>query len=110
MKIKNVSLEWYVLRHDFNHDKIIDYNVLWDSLPEEISKEIKKKKINNKEELKNYLDRVFMSQYWCRTEYEILVSGLFSKENEEKIDVYRQIKCNLDIRTEYIISKMKIEF
>lgn len=89
MKIKNVNLKWYVLNHDFSLDKIIDYNILWDSLPEEISKEIKKKKINSKEELKSYLDRKFMYQYWSRAECEILVSGLHTRVEPEKIDIYR---------------------
>ena len=110
MKIKNVNLKWYVLRHDFNADRIINYNCLWNDLPEEISTEIKKKNINNKEELKEYLKHKFMYYYWSKAEYEILVSGLHSKEdNIEKIDIWRQIEPNLDRITEYIIQEMKID-
>ena len=28
MKVKNVNLEWYVLRWDFNTKKVINYNIL----------------------------------------------------------------------------------
>lgn len=110
MKIKNVDLKWYVLNHDFNRDKIIDYNVLWQSLPEELAKEIRKGIITDRESLKERLQRKFMSQYWSRAEYETMVSGLHTRVEPEKIDVWRQIAPNLDRITDYIIEEMKLEF
>lgn len=112
MKIKNVKLEWNVLYHDFNKDIIRPYNVLWKGLPEAIAKQIRCKKINNRKDLEAYLKTQFMSSYWCRAEYEILVSGLFVRSHTEatKIDIWYQIEMNFNLIVDYIIYKMKLEY
>lgn len=111
MKRKNIKLEWYVLRHTFNADKIIYYNVLGEWIVEEIYKEIKKKNITNYTELKEFIRKEFMYYYWCKAEHEIMVGGLFTEEaNLTKIDIYSQLEPNLDRITEYIINAMEIKF
>mgnify|MGYP000481387179 CR=1 FL=1 len=104
MKIKNKKLVWNVLLHDFNSDKIITYNVFSDEFKENLYKEYRKKKINNKLELKEYIKSKMMYHYWSRSEYEIAVGGLHSKypENFEKIDAYHQLEMNLDHIVDYI--------
>ena len=104
MKIKNKKLVWNVLLHDFNSDKIITYNVFDDEFKENLYKEYRKKKINNKLELKEYIKSKMMYRYWSRSEYEIAVGGIHSKhpENFEKIDAYYQLEMNLDHIVDYI--------
>lgn len=104
MKIKNKKLVWNVLLHDFNSDKIITYNVFGDEFKENLYKEYRKKKINNKLELKEYIKSKMMYRYWSRCEYEIAVGGIHSKhpENFEKIDAYYQLEMNLDHIVDYI--------
>ena len=104
MRIKNKKLVWNVLLHDFNSDKIITYNVFGDEFKENLYKEYRKKKINNKLELKEYIKSKMMYRYWSRSEYEIAVGGLYSKhpENFEKIDAYYQLEMNLDHIVDYI--------
>ena len=104
MRIKNKKLVWNVLLHDFNSDKIITYNVFSDEFKENLYKEYRKKKINNKLELKEYIKSKMMYRYWSRSEYEIAVGGLYSKhpENFEKIDAYYQLEMNLDHIVDYI--------
>ena len=104
MRIKNKKLVWNVLLHDFNSDKIITYNVFGDEFKENLYKEYRKKKINNKLELKEYIKSKMMYRYWSRCEYEIAVGGIHSKhpENFEKIDVYYQLEMNLDHIVDYI--------
>ena len=47
MKVKNVNLEWYVLRWDFNTKKVVNYNILqWRK--EDIANEVRRKSIHNK--------------------------------------------------------------
>ena len=54
MKVKNVNLEWYVLRWDFNTKKVINYNILqWRK--EDIANEVRRKSIHNKNILRVYL-------------------------------------------------------
>ena len=104
MRIKNKKLVWNVLLHDFNSDKIITYNVFGDEFKENLYKEYRKKKINNKIELKEYIKSKMMYRYWSRCEYEIAVGGIHSKhpENFEKIDAYYQLEMNLDHIVDYI--------
>lgn len=102
------KLEWNVFINDFNSDRIINYNVLDDSyIINSLKKELKSKKIVNKEELKEFLRGKLMAKYWSRTEYEILVSGLF-KDKSYKIDAWKQIEINFDRLIEYIINELNL--
>lgn len=109
MKVKNANLEWYVLRHDFNKDEIVNYNVMT-GIADEIAKRVKAKKIYNKETLKDFLERTFLHDYWCRAEHEIMVSGLHRTDVMEKIDIWRQLEMNLDQIVEYVNLKCDLKF
>lgn len=108
--IKNANLEWNVLYKDFNSKKIKNYNILGGSFSEDLAKNIKKYKIENKEQLKEYLKRDFMYHYWSKYEYEIAVGGLNASfpDEFEKIDIWRQIEMNFDRIIDYIIDKMRL--
>ena len=51
-----------------------------------------------KEEIKKSL----MYHFWCKAEYEVMISDL-SEKASEKIDVYYQLLPNLDKLCDYII-------
>lgn len=108
---KKVNLEYYVLNEDFNTHKIEPYNILGGTwISEYVYKN--KKKFKSHDELKELLRIEFMSKFWSRAEYEILIGGLFVKypDEFEKIDIWEQIKPNLDLITSYIEDKMEIEY
>lgn len=106
MKVKNVNLEWYVLRWDFNSKKVINYNILqWRK--EDIANEVRRKSIYNKSILREYLKTTFMYDYWSKTECEFYISDLHG-DDYEKIDIWRQIEPNLDLIVEYVNSKMEL--
>lgn len=93
------KLEWNVLIEDFNTHKINPYNILGTHFMENFKKE----KIESLEDLKEFIDQWARYHYWSRTEYEIMVGGLFAKIDEfKKIDVYYQISMNLDRIVEYV--------
>lgn len=110
MKIKNIKLEWNVLCRDFGSSQIKTYNVLGGLFPEKLAKDIKKHKIENRDQLKDFLKTEFMHRYWSRSEYEIVIGGLFSKypDEFEKIDIWRQIEMNFDNLIDYIIREMQL--
>ena len=111
MKIKTVNLDWRVLNYDWNQHKVIDANVFYSDTPERIAKEIRSGRIKSKEDLHFWLNREFQYHYWSRAEYEIMVGDLGAKlEDLEKIDVYRQLKMNMDRIVDYVIQKMEIKF
>ena len=106
MKVKNVNLEWYVLRWDVNAKKVVNYNILqWRK--EDIANEVRKKSIYNKSILREYLKTVFMYDYWSKTECEFFISDLHG-DDYEKVDIWRQIEPNLDLIVEYVNSKMEL--
>ena len=108
MKVKNVNLEWYVLRWDNNTKQVINYNILqWRK--EDIDNEVRLKHIYNKSILREYLKTTFMHDYWSRSECEMLIGGLFGDECE-KIDIWRQIEPNLNNIVDYINTKMNLNF
>lgn len=93
------KLEWNVLIEDFNTHKIRLYNIFGTYFIEDLKKE----KIESLEDLKEFIDQWARYHYWSRTEYEIMVGGLFNEIDEfEKIDVYYQISMNLDRIAEYV--------
>lgn len=97
-------MEWYVLLHDFNKDKVISYNIFNNS---KLDKELKELKENfiSKENFVSELDRILRWCFWSKSEYEIVVGDLFEKDLDkyEKIDVYQQLKPNLNTLADYII-------
>ena len=99
-KERFMTLEWKAFIYDFNKKSIKSFNIFRTDLFEDI----KKAKCRSFAELKKVIDKWAQYHYWSRTEYEIAIGGLFSKypEEFEKVDVYRQIKMNLDRITEYV--------
>lgn len=97
-------MEWYVLLHDFNKDKIIFYNIFNNSKLDKELKELKENYIS-KENFVSELDRILRWCFWSKSEYEIVVGDLFEKDLDkyEKIDVYQQLKPNLNTLADYII-------
>ena len=100
------KMKWNVLYYDFNKGLIREYNVLREGLIENINKENPITMLS----LKKIIDRWAKYTYWSKSEYEIVVGNLFDNnmENFEKIDIYRQIKMNLDRITEYVNNKLQI--
>ena len=94
-----MKLEWNVFFHDFNSNKIVSYNIFYKGW----EKEALKDKPQTLEELKEKIINWAKYHYWCKSEFEIAIGGLFSKypEDFEKIDIYRQIEMNIDRRVEY---------
>lgn len=108
MKTKNVKLEWYVLKWDFNQKKVVNYNILeW--ILEDLAREVRSKRVYNKSILREYLKTQFMYYYWSKTECEFYVSDLHG-DDYEKIDIWRQIEPNLNRIVEYVNTQCDLKF
>ena len=108
MKTKNVKLEWYVLKWDFNQKKVVNYNILeW--ILEDLAREVRSKRVYNKSILREYLKTQFMYYYWSKTECEFYVSDLHG-DDYEKIDIWRQIEPNLNQIVEYVNTQCDLKF
>lgn len=99
------TIEWYVYYHDFNHDKLIKWNIFnnW-VFKEAVEKLIKDKNITKKE-FSEQIKGQLMYRFWSKCEYEIVISSLhFSSKHgvEEKIDIYDQVMLNFDKFVNYL--------
>lgn len=115
MKIKNVKLEWYAFRYDWNEHKLVFINVL-KGMEEEIANKIRKgekdnwKPVTNYSSFKDWLKLEFMYHYWSKSEHEVMIYDLFDLSDEagEKHDIWWQLEPNLDRICEYIIREMEL--
>jgi hypothetical protein len=104
-QLNKMGMQWYVLNYDFNGKKIELFNI-FDSANflYGITQALKKDNYKDfKEEINNWL----MYSFWSKAEYEIVCGDLFVEQPEhlEKIDIYYQVKENVDILAKYILSK-----
>jgi hypothetical protein len=115
-RIDKMGLKWYVLNRDFNENKIELFNIFQsNNFLYGIVKALEK---TNYEDFRNEINSWLMYSFWYKSEYEIVCGGLFFKtvDDLEKIDIYYQVKQNVDILARYIIteynkhSKKKLEF
>ena len=112
---KSAKLEWYAFNHDSNTDNFYQLNVLGEEFSKEIVKRIKQKssygKIQDYASLREQVRIMLMSKFWSRAEYEYLVTGLFTKDEDKvfKKDVWYQLEPNLDRICEYIIRELDLD-
>lgn len=97
-------MKWYVLNYDFNGKKIELFNIFGSCrFSEGVEKLLKK--YTTFEDFVKELDSLAMYCFWCKREYEIMCCDLFVNEPDklEKIDVYFQLKNNIEVLAKYII-------
>lgn len=78
-------LSWNVLLEDINKKEIVTYNIFKGGHYEKIAKEIKTT-VKTKEEFAEGFRIKLMSQFWCRSEYEIVVTSWPPYINKEELD------------------------
>lgn len=91
--------EYNVYYHEINGDRIKTFNVLREGWV--IDKLIKESPKNmSREEFDKELSAECMNMFWCRAEYEVIISAWVGGDAEEKIDVYHQLKTNWNVFSE----------
>lgn len=108
-KIKD--LRWYAFEYDWNKKGVVRTNVLNTTLVEYAIKILQKNKITKVEDFKEVLKGELMYYYWCKSEHEVMVSGLFPSnlDNAVKIDIWYQLEPNLDRIVEYVIRELDLK-
>lgn len=100
------KLEWYVLIHNFNEGRIDYYNIFSNAKMMDEKFGIPKllKSYTTYNNFKEELGKLFRYAYHSKVEYELLVSGV-PKGEQYKLDIWYQIKPNLDLIAKYIIEE-----
>lgn len=114
------ELEWYCVEWGFNEKRPRLINVMRAINIDDLKKKLKYKgkkptkynSIKNYEELREYLKSQFMCRFWCRCEYEMIVTSWPPRNDIDgtKIDVFDQIAPNIDRITEYVVQVLKLDF
>lgn len=99
-------LEWYVYVGDFNGRRIETHNVFDHIRFMEDCKKNARKNYADKDAFLETLRRDLMYYYWSKCEWEIILQSWPPSDrfNDEKIDVYDQIRLNWGIFSEYVWS------
>lgn len=121
--MRELKLEFYVLNHDFNKDKIYNYNIfnncwVYDHAIREAKRYLRnpaKYKPRKDKDLVGYeafvkeLDSIVMYEEWGRCEYEIAVGSLFTEDANklEKWDCYQQFHPNRYIVADYVLKQVR---
>lgn len=95
------SLEWNVWRYNYNTNKIEPFNVFRHYSFNKAVTNIFSKRLH-KNEFEEAIDKEAMYYFWCKAEYEVMVSELFDKKTRAKIDIYSQLKLNWDKFIDYL--------
>lgn len=98
-------MEWYVLNYDFNAEKIGCFNIFNSSKFCDGIAEMRKTEWLSIDAFFERLDRVLSYCFQGKREYEISVGDAFETDCEKlrKIDVYSQVKPNIERLARYIL-------
>lgn len=96
-------MKWNVFYYDINKRQITTLDVFnhckfYNDVQENL------KKIKDKEEFAKKLKSDLMYYFWCKSEYEVIISSWCGGMNTEciKVDIYTQIMNNWDIFVDYV--------
>lgn len=82
---------------DFNHDALESYDVV-PRFVESIKQYTKPKNLpKTKEALNEILESNVRYSFWSKCEYEMIIHGWPEQNNDQKVDVYQQLKLNWPI-------------
>ena len=101
-------MEWYVFYHDINKSEMRKFNIFNHvSFNNDVQKNLKK--IKDKDEFAEKLKRDLMYYFWCKSEYEIIISPWCGGRDTKdvKIDIHDQVMLNWDIFLEYVWNSKK---
>ena len=97
-------LEWNVYFGNFNRQCIETVNILGHSGTVKEIAEAYKKSGDNRAVFEDEVRRVLHYYYWCKCEWEIILSGWPPSDRfkDAKVDVYSQIELNWDRFMDYL--------
>lgn len=118
-KLKNPP-KFFAFYHHYSDDHLSPYNVLSESLLEDMLKAVGKKYydldknkydyLDTREKFINKLKHEFMYRYWGKCEWEFIVSNWVCTDFEQKVDVWAQLEPNVEVIADLIINSYQIDF
>lgn len=99
-------MKWSVFRYDVNKDEIVNFNIFNSVRFSEGVAKMRKQIWESPAAFIEQLNNELMYAFWCKSEYEIMVGGLFETDCNKltKIDIYDQVKPNVEQLARYILN------
>lgn len=106
------ELAWNVYRYNINTDTMETFNIFkHGSFYNMLVKAKKKYKKDTTLDFKEEVRKSLMYYFWCKSEYEILLSPWVGGDREKdtiKIDIYNQVMLNFDKFYAYLLENIKL--
>lgn len=97
-----------VIAEDFNKKEFVSYDVI-PYLVEAYKKTNPRNRPKTFEEFKKFVEVESRFQWWSRCEYEIVLKSWPNENHSKKIDIFDQIKMNIDLISELIMEELTNE-
>ena len=96
-------MKWNVFYHNVNTQKIETFNIFKHYTFNEYVKQ-HLKECQTKEEFAEKLKSELHYYFWCKAEYEVIISPWCGGRNTEdiKVDIYTQVINNFDVFVDYV--------
>ncbi len=108
-KREDSVMEWNVFYHDVNARKIRAFNIFNHY---RFSNNVEKalKKYDSKDEFAKELESELMYNFWCKAEYEIVISPWCGGKDtaDIKVDIYTQVMNNWNVFLDYVWSHKRV--
>lgn len=101
-------MEWNVYVHNFNYNKIEEYNIFeHGSFMEYLKKACEE--CESKDMLAEKIKSELIYYFWSKSEWEIVISPWCGRKEpcDIKVDVFDQVMMNFDIFVDYIWKNRK---
>lgn len=111
MRIAKANLEFKALNYNWNKHSLEFFNVLGGDFKNKLVKKIKNGTITDRATLKDEVVHYLKYNYWGRREYELSIGDLgCSMDDLEKMDVWSQLKPNLEHIIDHIIKELDLNY
>jgi hypothetical protein len=98
-------IPFYTYIYNFNAEKFEPYDIM-PYLHNEY--ENSSDKPTNFQDCQKFINSTIMYRYWSRCEYEIILQSWPNYKTEKKIDIYDQVKMNIDVVTKIFMENENI--
>lgn len=100
------KMQWYVIIWDVNKNDIEYFNIFRSYYFSKGIEDLLKTKGLNRKKFTERVRSEATYAFWAKAEYEVLISDLFRNDGKVvKIDVFDQLRLNLNNLVDYIIKK-----
>jgi len=103
------KMKWNVFRYNINKKEIEQFDIFCHVRFKENVENLLKEH-NDKEKFAEELKKELRYYYWCKCEYEIILSSWppsKDREEEVKVDIFDQVMLNFSIFIDYVWSFKK---